>query len=84
MAKKPKQTTNKNEKIVYVKYLDHSMFNFGNPYLQQPIIRETIGWLIHQNENFLVIIWDKSPILENKTSGLVVLRSTILELKELS
>jgi len=71
-----------NGKIVYIKYLDHSMFNFANPNLQEPIIRETVGWLQHQNENFLVIVWDKTPNLDNKNTGLTIVRSCILEIRE--
>jgi hypothetical protein len=55
----------------------------------KPEIREAIGWVIHESEDYVIIAWDRKaepPTLRNgdpKASGLVVLRSDILEMSKI-
>ncbi len=75
--------------VVYACYRDHVLFNRGNPVLMKPQIRETVGWLVYECECYIIISWDRDaepPTLKGgdpKASGLVLLRSTILELRTL-
>ena len=55
----------------------------------RPDIRETIGWLFKENEEFLVLLWDR-PLnrgpqeSEVLSGGLVLLKSDILEVREIN
>jgi hypothetical protein len=55
----------------------------------KPQIREAVGWLNYQCEDYIIISWDReteAPTLKGgdaKASGLVLLKSDILELKKL-
>ena len=79
----------KQECIVYVSYLDHVLFSRCEPLVMKPQIRETIGWLTYECENYITVSWDKdaeSPTLKGgdpKASGLVLLKSDILESKKI-
>ena len=72
---------------VYVRYRDHVLYHRGEPAVVKPQIRECIGWLVYSNEDYVTICWDRDaepPTLKGgdpKASGLVLLRSDILELK---
>lgn len=74
--------------MVYVKYFDHSLFRNMAPSNVKPAIRETVGWLIYQDDEALWIIWDRS-VDSNRfekpdpSSGLVILRKCILEVREI-
>lgn len=52
-----------------------------------PQVREAVGWLVYNCDQYLTITWDrdaKPPTLKGgdpKASGLVLLKSDILELK---
>jgi len=55
----------------------------------KPQVREAVGWLVYDCANYIIICWDRSadpPTLKGgdpKASGLVIIRSDIIELKEL-
>jgi hypothetical protein len=55
----------------------------------QPQVREAVGWLVYECERHITISWDRdaeAPTLRGgdpKSSGLVILKSCILELKRL-
>jgi hypothetical protein len=72
---------------VVVRYRDHVLYHRGEPAVVKPQIRECIGWLVYSNEDYVTICWDRDaepPTLKGgdpKASGLVLLRSDILELK---
>lgn len=74
--------------LVYVQYKDHVLYHRSEPALMKPQIREAVGWLVRQTGDYLVICWDRDaePTLKGdpKASGLVLLRSDILELKQLA
>jgi len=75
--------------VVYACYRDHVFFSRANPLLMKPELRETVGWLLHECNDYVIISWDREagpPTLKGgdaKASGLVLLRSDILELRTL-
>lgn len=75
--------------VVYVRYRDHVLYHRGDPVLMKPQIREAIGWLVYEASEYIILAWDRdagAPTLKGgdpKASGLVLLRSDILELKRL-
>lgn len=74
---------------VHIRYRDHVLFHRGEAAVMKPQIRECIGWLVYSNEDYVTICWDRDaepPTLKGgdpKASGLVLLRSDILELKKI-
>ena len=81
--------TETNVTLVYVRYLDHVLFSRCSPLIMKPQIRETIGWLVYECNDFITLSWDRDaepPTLkggDSKASGLVLLKSDILEFKKL-
>jgi hypothetical protein len=75
--------------LVYVRYRDHVLYHNSNPENFSPQTRETVGWLVYKSLDYITISWDRSaepPTLKDggpKASGLVLLRSDILELRKL-
>jgi hypothetical protein len=78
------------EKVVFVRYRDHVMYNRSSAFLMQPQIREAVGWLIYEAESYIIISWDRDagpPTLHGgdpKASGLVILKSDIIFCKKVS
>jgi hypothetical protein len=77
----------KQECIVYVRYLDHVLFSRCEPLVLKPQVRETVGWLTYECEEYIIVSWDRDsgpPTLKNgdaKASGLVIAKKLILEKK---
>jgi len=77
----------KKRNFVYVRYRDHVIYHRGSPEAMRPQIREAVGWLVHDCGEYVIICWDRDagpPTLKGgdpKASGLVVLRTDILEMK---
>jgi len=75
-------------KLIYVKYLDHVLFSRCVPHVMKPQIRETVGWLTYEGEEYITVSWDRDaepPTLKGgdaKASGLVILKKLILEREE--
>lgn len=80
---------NVKELIVYVRYHDHVLYNRGDPALMKPQVREAVGWLVYECADYIIMAWDRDagpPTLRGgdpKATGLVVLRTDILELKKI-
>ena len=71
--------------LVYVRYLDHLLFKHTNPLQYGPVEREAVGWLVKEDARAICIVTDRSVESElEKDSGLVILKSDILELKSLA
>jgi hypothetical protein len=74
---------------IYVRYKDHTLFRNTEANHYKPVVRETVGWPIKQNEDAIWILWDRSvqklphERIRLEESGLVVLKSEILELRRL-
>ena len=75
--------------LVFVRYLDHLLFNRSIALAMKPQVREAVGWLVYECEGYLTLTWDRDaepPTLKGgdpKASGLVLLKSNIQELKRL-
>jgi hypothetical protein len=75
--------------LIYVRYLDHVMFSRCSPLIMKPQIRETVGWLNYECEDYIVLSWDRDagpPTLkggDTKASGLVLLKNDIQDFKKL-
>jgi len=76
--------------LVYVRYQDHVLYHRGDPLALKPQVREAVGWLVYEAEDYVIISWDRDagpPTLKGgdpKASGLVLLRGDILELRRFS
>ena len=77
------------QQLIFVRYRDHVLFNRCSALTMQPQIREAVGWLVYDCELYVILTWDRDaqpPTLHGgdpKASGLVLLKSDILELKKL-
>jgi hypothetical protein len=75
--------------LIFVRYLDHVAFNRNLAFAMKPQVREAVGWLIYECEQYVTLTWDRDaepPTLKGgdpKASGLVLLKSDILEFKKL-
>ncbi len=55
----------------------------------QPQVREAVGWLVYEAEQYIILSWDRDaapPTLHGgdpKASGLVLLKTDILDLQKL-
>ena len=76
--------------LVYLLYRDHILFRNSKHRLYQPVLRETVGWLVKENGKAVWILWDRSvtKLPQQKDpqpeSGLVLLKNCILEMKKLA
>jgi hypothetical protein len=79
----------KGERLVFVRYLDHVLYNRSIPAAMEPQVRESIGWLVYECDQYVILAWDRDaepPTLKGgdpKASGVVVLKTDILELRRL-
>jgi hypothetical protein len=77
------------DSMIYVRYLDHVIFSRCEPLVMRPHTRETVGWLNYEGEDYIVLSWDRDaepPTLKGgdpKASGLVLLKTAILEFEKL-
>jgi len=77
------------EWLVFVRYLDHVLFNRASALVMQPQVREAVGWLVYESGAYVTIAWDfdvDPPTLRGgdpKASGMVLLKSDILELQKI-
>ncbi len=73
--------------VVFVRYLDHVLYNRTSALAMKPQSREAIGWLTYDCELYIILTWDRDagpPTLHGgdpKASGLVLLKSDVLELQ---
>jgi len=71
--------------VVYIRYLDHVLYRNLPKALEEPAERETIGWLAHENDELICIENDRTrdelPYSSGSGSGLVLLKSCILEIR---
>ena len=74
----------------YVRYRDHVLFKDVDPSAFGPFVRETIGWLEFEGADFVRLVWERSvengenPTIKQKATGLVILKSDILEMRRLT
>ena len=73
--------------LVHLRYRDHILFRNADSTSFQPSIRETVGWVLKENDEAVYLVWDKSlnPQRHERSSleqsGLVILKGEILEMK---
>ena len=73
----------------YIRYFDHAFFSRADPRAyNEPFALEMMGWLEHENNQCIRIVWERfagSVPKEAKlpSSGLVILKSAILEMRRL-
>jgi len=75
-------------KLVKVKYKDHVLFQNSDPKLYFDVdIREAVGWVILESDEFLCISNDRSvnPLPnEARESGFSIIKSDVIERKEIN
>ncbi|MGD6806553.1 MAG: hypothetical protein ACQCN4_06305 [Candidatus Bathyarchaeia archaeon] len=75
------------QQLIFVRYLDHVLYNRNFAVAMKPQTREAVGWLVYDCELYLILSWDRDagpPTLHGgdpKASGLVLLKSDILDLQ---
>ena len=74
--------------LLLVRYQDHVLFKNMDPSRLTPSIRIAVGWPLLENEEYLVLVSDRSQkTLPNEhipiESGLIIIKSTILERRSL-
>ena len=73
--------------VVYIRYLDHVLYKNTPKAVKEAAERETVGWLTHENDKLLCIENDRTidelPYSSGSGSGLVLLKSCILEIRVL-
>jgi hypothetical protein len=75
------------DSIVYIRYVDHVLYRNTPEALENAAERETIGWLTQENKELVFVQHDRT--IENlqyasgTASGLVLLKSCILEIRAL-
>jgi len=75
--------------LIVVRYLDHVLYHRTSALVMKPQVREAVGWLVYECEQYVTLTWDRDaepPTLHGgdpKASGLVLLKSDILGLKKL-
>ena len=76
--------------LFYVRYLDHVLFKNVDSGLCKPIMREVAGWLVKENDEAIWIVCERSveKTYNQKVkvceSGLVILKSDLLEIKKIA
>ena len=77
------------KELIFVRYVDHVLYHRTSVLSMQPQVRETVGWLLYECEQYVTLTWARDgepPTLKGgdpKASGLVLLKTDILELKRL-
>ena len=75
------------DSLVYVKYLDHSFFKDTDASQQRPRVLEAFGRLDYQDEDYVRVVFEQyiepasAKDSKLRSMGLVILKSTILELR---
>jgi hypothetical protein len=73
--------------LFYVKYRDHILFKNTDPILLKPSEREVVGWLVKETDEAVYLCHDRSveshPFEKSSESGLIILKTDILERKRI-
>ena len=75
--------------LVSIRYRDHVLYHRASALSMKPQVRETVGWLVYECDQYVTLSWDydaEPPTLhggDSKASGLVLLKTDILEMKKL-
>ena len=73
--------------VVYIRYLDHVLYRNTPKTVEEAVERETIGWLTQETGKLFCVqndrTLDKLPYTNGTASGLVLIKSCILEIRAL-
>jgi hypothetical protein len=75
--------------LFHVRYLDHVIFKNVDSELCTPVMRELVGWLVKENDEAMWIVCERSveKVSSQKVqaceSGMVILKSDLLEIKKI-
>jgi len=73
--------------VVYIRYLDHVLYRNMPEAVEEAAERETIGWLTQETGKLFCVqndrTLDKLPYTKGTASGLVLIKSCILEIRAL-
>jgi len=75
--------------LVFIRYNDHVLFKDADASQFRPWTRETVGWLDHEDEEFVRIIWERYPEpnppekARLRSTGLAIDPRNILEMRRL-
>lgn len=73
--------------LVYVRYKDHVFFKDVESEGCKPFIRETVGWLDYEDDEYIRVVWERfaQPHINVeatiRSTGLVILKKAIMEIK---
>jgi hypothetical protein len=71
--------------VIYCRYLDATLFRDVDPAFGYPVERECIGWLSHENNEFIRLVFERYAVPQSegaqRETGIAVLRSAILEMR---
>lgn len=74
-------------RLMYVRYRDHVQFHNANPKLYFDVnVREAVGWLTCEEDEFLVLTSDRSaePLpYEVRENFLIIIKSDILKMEKI-
>lgn len=75
--------------IVYVRYKDHVLFRDSEANTYKPFVREAVGWLDYEDQECIRLVWERfaepsQGDARERSTGLVILKSCILELREVT
>ena len=75
--------------LFHVRYLDHVLFKNVDSGLCKPVMREVVGWLVKENDEAMWIVCERNveKVSAQKVqaceSGMVILKSGLLEIKKI-
>lgn len=78
----------RNGRLFLIRYYDHLLFRNTRRRNLPPVVRETVGWIVEENELYIKILWDRSVTKlpnernQDRISGMIILKPLILEVKE--
>ncbi|MCW4044779.1 MAG: hypothetical protein NWE94_04605 [Candidatus Bathyarchaeota archaeon] len=75
--------------LIFIRYIDHVLYNRAPALTMKPQTREAVGWLVYDCEQYVILSWDRDAEPSTlhggdpKASGLVLLKADILEFRKL-
>ena len=77
---------NHSNKLIHAIYWDHLEFkNSSHKLYSDGNIREAVGWLVLETDKYIVLLYDRSverQANEQLESGLILIKSDIIEMRE--
>lgn len=79
----------KNLRLVIIRYYDHVEFRNRDYSQLKPLLREVVGWIVHEDEEKVILLSEKAvsnnleDVAKLKPSGFVILKSAIKEIMEI-